>query len=132
MRSIGAHLRFVLAVLGLLLVAVAPTRSHYFCKMMGRAVAECCCAGRDAAHDSAGPTLRAPDCCERLVPASQPVWLAQRDAAPSLFTAPFALTPALLEPPPPAYRLLAVTPPGARAPPSLGPPLFIVHCSLLI
>ena len=44
MRPFGARLSVLLATLVVVLASVAAHRSQYFCKMMGQAVAECCCA----------------------------------------------------------------------------------------
>lgn len=133
MRSVAARLQPLLVALVVLLAATAADRAHYFCKMMGRATAECCCAGApDSAQDAGAVAVRGPDCCERLVPATYPVVVASRDIAPSMLSASFVLLPRGFEYPTRNFRVLETTPAAARAPPALGPPRFLAHCSLLI
>ena len=132
MRWFGVRLQLLLVALVVLLAAAASERSPYFCKMMGRAVAECCCAGMHEPNRSAGATARAPDCCE-LIAVSKPAIATSHEATPAQLSgaALAAVLPALeyLEP---TYRLLQKPPSLARAPPAIGPPLFITHCALLI
>jgi hypothetical protein len=101
--------------------------------MMGHAVEACCCAAEHPQHRSRNATLRAADCCERLAASQQPVATSSHNAAlPDLPVAALvALLPALTHPEP-SYRLLPTLRSPARAPPALGPPLFISHCALLI
>lgn len=133
MRAVAARLQLLLVALVVLSAATAADRAHYFCKMMGRAMAECCCAGAPAsAEQTAAPAVRAPDCCQRLVPAKQPVVAASQDAVPALLSASFTSLRAWSEFPTHGFRVLVTTPAAARAPPALGPPLFLAHCTLLI
>ena len=130
MRSSRAQLHILLAALVALLVAVVSDRAHYFCKMADRAVEECCCPAEHE-HQS-GPVARAPDCCEPLALLGRTLAVLPNDAAPS---APHVAVAALLpmpELPVPSFELLASTPAAARAPPAIGPPLFLAHCALLI
>jgi hypothetical protein len=117
-----------------LLAAGESARTHYFCRMMGRVVASCCCA-----EDADGAwlverrvVLRAPDCCERLEPRSVTSPAVPGKAAG--ITSPSAVAPVLLAelPAPSPHPATAMTLREARAPPAVGPPLFISHCALLI
>lgn len=133
MRWLGVRLQLLLVGLVVLLAAAGADRAQYFCKMMGRAVAECCCAAEhDLAAQHARATLQVKDCCQ-LIARSSPSVAAAHDqlmlqvAAPALL----ALLPAL-EAPEPSFRLVEPWSPMARAPPAIGPPRFIAHCALLI
>jgi hypothetical protein len=133
MRAVAHRLQLLFVALVVLLAATASDRAHYFCKMMDRAMAECCCAGAPAsAEDAAKLAVQAPHCCERLVPSNHPVVAASDEAAPSSLTASSVALPPWLEYPTQVSRVLAARPAAARAPPALGPPLFLAHCSLLI
>lgn len=132
MRAVAARLQLLLVALAVLLAATAADRAHYFCQMTGRAMADCCCAGAPASAEDPPAAVRAPDCCQRLVPSNHPAVAASDDAAPAVLTATFVALPAWLEYPTRGFRLLETTPAAARAPPGLGPPLFLAHCSLLI
>jgi hypothetical protein len=132
MRSFGARLQLVLVALVLLLAAAASDRSHYFCKMLGRAVAECCCPSAHEAAQSEATTARAPDCCELMTSSKQPVAAHHEATAPSLSAMPLAVLLAPLQYSEPRCRLVEMPRSLARAPPALGPPLFISHCALLI
>jgi len=132
MRWFGVRLQLLLAALVVLLAAAACDRSLYFCKMMDRAVAECCCARAHDGHPNEGAIVRAPDCCERLAISKQGV-VASHEAAPvQLSPAAFSATLPAFEYPEPSFRLVERPPSLARAPPAIGPPLFISYCSLLI
>jgi hypothetical protein len=99
---------------------------------MDRAVAECCCARAHDGHPNEGAIVRAPDCCELIAVSEQRV-VAAHEAAPVELSgsAPIAMLPAF-DYPEPSFRLVERPPSLARAPPAIGPPLFISHCSLLI
>jgi hypothetical protein len=133
MQQLGARLRLFLAALIVLLAAAASDRSHYFCKMMGRAVAECCCAPQHSPQRGRNTALRAADCCERLAASQQPVaTLSHHAALPDFPVAALVATLPAFAPPEPSFRLVPAHPSPARAPPALGPPLFLSHCALLI
>ena len=133
MRSAAARLQLLLLALVVLLAAAASDRAHYFCKMMGRATAECCCAGAAAATEDAGAVaVRGTDCCERLVRSTAPLVAASHDAAPGVLAAAYVSLPPRFEYPMLSFRALGTTPAAARAPPAIGPPLFLAHRSLLI
>lgn len=129
MRSFGAHLHVVLLALVVMLVAAASDRAHYFCRMMDRSMAQPCCAPE---RSTSGPAAGAPDCCERIIASTNSILAAARDATPDLRVALAATVPPPLEYPAPTSRLLVTNPTAARAPPAIGPPLFLAHCSLLI
>jgi hypothetical protein len=128
----GARLQLLLVALVVLLAAAASDRSHYFCKMMGRAVAECCCPSSHEAGQGEGAAARAPDCCELMASSKQPLAAYQQATAPGLAAPPVAVLLASLEYSEPSFRLVETPPTLARAPPGIGPPLFISHCALLI
>ena len=130
MRSLGALLYATLAALTVLLASIAADRTHYFCKMMGEAVAECCCPGQHEPAETVA--LRAPDCCERLVSAKRAVAATSVDATIDVGPPVCVALAPLVEAPTVDYRLHHARPATARAPPALGPPLFLSHCSLLI
>ena len=133
MRSVAARLQLLLVALVVLLAAAASDRAHYFCKMMDRAMAECCCAGAaNSAEEAGAAAVRGTDCCERLVPSTHAVVAASHDVTPGVFTASFVSLPPWFEYPTRTLRVLETTPAAARAPPAIGPPLFLAHCSLLI
>jgi len=122
----------LLTAIALLLPSGAVARTYYFCRMMDRAQSACCCAGERASHDAVRRAeLRRPDCCEQV-------------AKPARATASTSLDPALDVPKAALATLLPIevwvgealsatnaAPRQARAPPGVGPPLFITHCSFL-
>ena len=132
MRWFGVRLQLVLVALVVLLAAAASDRSHYFCKMMGRAVAECCCPGAHEDERGAEAAARAPDCCELIAASKQPVAASHEATAAELSEAGLAVTLPAFEYPLPSFRLLQVPALLARPPPAIGPPLFISHCALLV
>lgn len=132
MRWFGVRLQLLLVALVVLLAAAASDRSHYFCKMMGRAVAECCCPGAHDASQNDGAAARAPDCCELLAASKQSVAANHEATAPTLSATPVAVMLPGFEYSEPTFRLVETPRTLARAPPAIGPPLFISHCSLLI
>lgn len=132
MRWFGVRLQLLLTALIVLLSAAASERSHYFCRMMERTVVECCCSSEHRSHRNAAVTVRAADCCELLVASEQPVFNAHHAALAEFPVAALAATLPAFPPPELGFRLVPALPPPARAPPSLGPPLFISNCALLI
>jgi hypothetical protein len=110
-----------------------PARAQYLCRMMGFVGASCCCP---AAAKSRGArretTIRSADCCERVAAVAPATVASPRDLVGSV--APAALVAALAAS---VYdvgeaQLTRSLPALARAPPIERPPLFIVHCALLI
>lgn len=133
MRQFGVRLRLFLAALIVLLAAAASDRSHYFCKMMGQAVAECCCGSEHRPERSHGASVQAPDCCERLAASQQPLATTSHSVAlPDVPVAALVATLPAFTPPEPSFRLLPARHSPARAPPVNRPPLFVSHCKLLI
>jgi hypothetical protein len=130
MRWLGVRLQLLLTALLLLGVLVVADRSHYVCKMMGRAVAQCCCAGAHEPRIERAVAARSPDCCELIAASKQP--FAAQAAPPPSLPLPLATLLPVDALPTPAFQLLDAPRPSARAPPALGPPLFIAHCTLLI
>jgi len=133
MRWFGVRLQLLLTALIVLLAAAASDRSPYFCKMMGRAVAECCCGTEQHVQRSRGARAQAPDCCQRFSPSQQPLATTSHSATPPDFPdAALVATLPAFEGVEPSFRIVPVPRPAARAPPGVGPPLYISHCALLI
>ena len=125
--------RIVALLLGLatVLPSAAFARTHYFCRMMDRVMASPCCDAERQKVD-AREEARAPDCCVRISASGRDVAPATRsDVA---FVPAATLLATISEPVyvPPAGRDVAPRTAQARAPPLLGPPLFLAHCSFLI
>lgn len=132
MRFFGVRLQLLLVALVALLATAWSDRSHYFCKMMGRATAECCCAAWHAEAREDGPTAKAPDCCELIGATKPPTALSQQAAPASLQVVALAATLPAYEYAEPSFSLVEPPSSQARAPPAIGPPFYITHCSLLI
>ena len=132
MRWFGVRLQLLLTALIVLLAAAAADRSPYFCKMMGRAVAECCCGTEQRMHHSRSATVQSPDCCERFSPGQRPVASSHNATPPDFPAAALVATlPAFVDAEP-TFHVVAALRPAARSSPGVGPPLFISHCALLI
>jgi hypothetical protein len=110
----------------------AAARASYFCRMMDRAMPACCCAHAKAKQAKRETSVQAPSCCDRLTAPSRAHASAVPDRLFEVHAAALAVVlPDFLDlPAPPA--LARVTLPMARAPPGLGPPLFVTHCAFLI
>lgn len=132
MRNLRARLLAVL-LLAVLLPAGAFARAQYHCRMMGRTVTACCCASKHKAKASACEVqIRSRDCCERVSGASErDLASSAREAAPPVFPAGLAATLPALALDVPVAASVALSSPQARAPPGLGPPLFLAHCAFL-
>jgi hypothetical protein len=133
MRSLRARWVAWLTALAVLLPMSALGRTHYFCRMMNRVVDTCCCDTDDHENESAscGPQVRSSDCCEKITTGARSSAL--RAAGIDFHVPPPALSatvPAAVYFVPKSVAVLTL-PVRARAPPGVGPPLFIVHCSLL-
>lgn len=123
----------VLTALAVLLPGTALARGQYFCRMMNRVVATCCCERDEAPSSEArcAAKIRMTDCCERVSASARTP--AVKAAGPDIVVSPPAIAstiPALAYVVPRAVTA-PLLPAQARAPPGIGPPLFIVHCSLL-
>jgi hypothetical protein len=131
MRSVLARLLPLLAAVVVLLTLAAPDREHYFCRMMGQVLPECCCAEAHAAPAVSAVTVRPVGCCERIAPSKHTGVASVKDHAVSVSPAALlAVLPSFTHAAPGA-RVGVTLPALARAPPSIGPPLFIAHCALL-
>lgn len=130
------HFARFLALFAALLIAlpVGALPAMYYCRWMGQTMSSCCCRGHEAKakpKKQAGDELRRAPCCEIIQPSDAaspgtrepPVRV---DAAAVVARVPIEVEPAV------ESRALAPTPAQARAPPGVGPPLFLSHCSLLI
>lgn len=133
MRPLRAQLIAALTAFALLLPGSAFARAQFFCHMMNRVVATCCCETDSNEDDDAGCAVRvrASDCCERLSAAAQTPTVGAH--ATELSIPPAAVTAAVLTPVHffPRLRNDVMLLRQARAPPIAGPPLFLLHCSLL-
>jgi hypothetical protein len=127
--------RFLALLAALLVVLPAGALpAQYYCRWMGEVMTSCCCRGHDGEARAQGEqpdTLRGAACCE-LVDSSS-------DAAPGTREAPAQVAAAAVVGRLPIELevvvrgwLVSATPAQARAPPGVGPPLFLSHCSLLI
>jgi len=127
-----ARIFALLTAIAVLLPGGAAAPAHYFCRMMERVQPACCCAGARNEHTAVRRAeVRHADCCERL---TQPSHATASAAEEPALAVPAAAVLAVL----PVYAWLGQavssdhsTARQARSPPSLGPPLFIAHCSLL-
>ncbi|HEX4341528.1 MAG TPA: hypothetical protein VH062_36715 [Polyangiaceae bacterium] len=133
MRALRARWIAWMTAVAVLLSMSVTARAPYFCHMMNRVVATCCCdAGEKHDDESAcAVRVRATDCCERLSTATRSPTL--KASASDLSVPPATLAVAVLAP---SYvfarpTVTAMLPERARGPPIIGPPLFIVNCSLL-
>ena len=123
-----------LTALAVLIAGSGFVRAQYFCRMMNRVVSSTCCCSKAAAHHdepSYGPEARDTDCCQKIA-------ANERSSVASASKTDGVVPPlAASEAPAPVIKVhaprLAVVelPVRARAPPALGPPLFIAHCRLL-
>jgi hypothetical protein len=133
MRPLRAQLIAALTAFTLLLPGSAFARTQFFCHMMNRVVATCCCdtGSKNDDGSSCAVRVRASDCCERLSAAARAPTLKTLGTENSV--PPAALTAAVLTPVQFFPRLLGgvTLSRQARAPPSAGPPLFLLHCSIL-
>jgi hypothetical protein len=132
MQWFGARLQLLMAALMVLLATAASERSPYFCKMMGRAVIECCCDATHHAREQGGPAARAPDCCEAIRGSGQSVAAIDHATAPDLPAAALIATLPSSDYPEQTFSLASGISSFARAPPAIGPPLFLSHCALLL
>src|SRR6185369_13478523 len=132
MKALRAQLIAALTVVAVLLPGSAFARTQYFCRMMNRVVATCCCEGAERHEEQvAGPEVRATDCCQKITPES-------RSIAAGVSNTDFSVPVAAVVDAPrhcvhAAPLSFAIVAPSiqARAPPAIGPPLFIAHCALL-
>lgn len=124
----------LVTALAVLLPGSAFARTQFFCRMMNRVVATCCCETEANGSENAScqPHVRATDCCEKITTSVR-----SATAARALDT-DFSVPPAPMTATVPAHVYVFPKAVGtlmpmaqARAPPGVGPPLFISNCSLL-
>jgi hypothetical protein len=128
-----------LALLALLLVAlpvVAAGGDRYFCRAMGRLMADACCCssghtGASAKQASRGPEIKAQNCCERVEGSANGSVVAVREVIPSVFSPALAIVPGFVALVPKRELRAPGEPAQARAPPRRGAPIFLKNCSLL-
>jgi hypothetical protein len=133
MRSVGLRFLMFLAVSITLVFLGAPARAQYLCRMMGFVGTSCCCPPAAKARDTRRETtIRSPDCCERIAAVPSTSVATSRDVMDSVPTAELAGILAQSVHPVAGAPLTLRLPAAARAPPLERPPLFIVHCALLI
>jgi hypothetical protein len=133
MRPLRVQLIALITALAVLLPGSAFARTQFFCRMMNRVVATCCCdTNANSADASCQPQVRATDCCEKVTTTAR-----SATAARALDT-DLSVPPALLTATVPVHVYVFPEAVGtltriaqARAPPGVGPPLFILNCSLL-
>ena len=134
MRRLRIQLIALVTALAVLLPGSAFARTQFFCRMMNRVVATCCCdADANSSDDvSYQPQVRATDCCEKVTTQ------ARSATAARVLDTDFSVPPALLAATVPAdvyvfpeTVAILTRMAQARAPPGVGPPLFILNCSLL-
>jgi hypothetical protein len=131
MRPVSLRFLAFLATLLIALPSLASTRTHYFCRAMERVLPACCCARKAPTKPPEGSQVRAADCCEEISAAGRTVPATL--SAPPTHVPPFALVatvPSFTVAPAPTSKVSTPVP-NAQAPPGLGPPLFLKHCSLL-
>src|SRR5450432_486074 len=89
MRAVRARVFALLAALLMLLPSGASARTHYYCQMMGRVVASCCCdTGAVSQAPGAPQQLQVEDCCQRISAASRSAALGTHQAFGAVVVAP--------------------------------------------
>ena len=97
MRVVRARILALFAALVMLLPGGAFARTQYYCSMMGRVVASCCCQAEAVTQaPSAAQELQVGDCCQRLSATSRSASLGTRDVLHGV-AAP-AVLPTVTEP----------------------------------
>jgi hypothetical protein len=133
MRAVHLQLIALLAAVAVLFSSGASARTQYLCRVTGVVLADCCCAVAGPARAAHRVQQARPaDCCDRIVTAARSGATGTRDASRSIAGAALA---AVLPPhvyAPPTAELIALAVRSTRAPPAVGPPLFVAHCALLI
>jgi hypothetical protein len=132
MRAVRARVLALLTALIMLLPGGASARTQYYCSMMGRVMASCCCE-TDAVSQapSAAQEFQVQDCCQRVASANRNASLGTRHVLRGVVAA------AVLSTVSEAFRVSPRSDTGSscaestQAPLAIGPPLFVVHCALL-
>jgi hypothetical protein len=130
----AARLALFVAVFLLALPGVALGAPRFFCTRMDRVVERCCCPSASSAAllrpVRLTAELEAADCCQRLEGAAARAVVA---AAPTFSELAFALNEPGFVVPSAGPEVRDVPEPWACSErSSRGPPLFIVHCALLL
>jgi hypothetical protein len=99
--------------------------------MMGQVLPECCCAEAHAKPDASATSVRPVGCCERIAPSKHTGVASIRERALSVSPAALLAVLPSFHHAAPGARVEVALPALARAPPAIGPPLFIAHCALL-
>ena len=131
MRAVRARIFALLAALVLLLPGGASARTQYYCQMLGRVVASCCCETATARQAPGAPQeLQAADCCQRISASTRSASLGAREAFQGIALAvlPNALSIAFARCPQGDTGTCTEL---TQAPLAIGPPLFVAHCALL-
>jgi hypothetical protein len=139
MLALWARLMPFFAALLLALPGAVHGAAYLFCHGMGRVVDKCCCPSTAASAapskgETCGAKVQAPDCCERVQPASGTATAASREKAAGIDGSIPALpttSPTVVLRSDRFERDVVPEPIEARAPPPRGPPLFIANCSFL-
>lgn len=131
MRRFRLQIIALFAVLAILLSGAAAAQIRYRCLMSGRIFDACCCSKAGVPPAGNRPVeVRAPGCCEKVVSAARAGATATLDVEQSLPATVAASVPFRIDPlPRPSVETHVVW--RDRAPPAIGPPLFIKHCSFL-
>jgi hypothetical protein len=132
MRVLARLMALAAALLMVLPAGVLP--ALYYCRMMGETTSSCCCGQNDGEQRAKGDTddhIRQSPCCE-IVPRSEATVTGSREATVKIDAAWFVARLPVEYTLEAASRVVMSTPAQARAPPGVGPPLFLTHCSLLI
>ena len=133
MRAVRLQLIALLAAVAVLFSSGASARTQYLCRITGLVLADCCCAVDGPVRPSRhGQQARAADCCERIVTAARSGATGTRDALKTATSAALAADLPRHDYSAPTAELVALAVRSTRAPASVGPPLFVAHCALLI
>ena len=131
MSALRARIFALLTAIAVLLPGGALAPTHYFCRMMERVQPACCCAGAREQKPVRAAELRRQDCCEKLAQPSRARSSAADEAALDLPGPALAMRIPVYAWVGDAVRSSSKSERQARSPPSLGPPLYITHCSLM-
>ena len=131
MHVIRALFATLLTAMLVLQPAGALARSEFYCQMMGRVVASCCCASEAAVELAPAPEWQGGDCCQRLSAKTALVPLTVHESLPGVPAAALLKTVVLSTPSKGAQLGQSACTPSTEAPLAIGPPLFVIHCALL-
>jgi hypothetical protein len=126
---VAGWFRLLFAALLVALSGSALAGPHYFCRMAGRVMADCCCSAED--HQGSEPSVSPKDCCERIEAKALPDVgraLQSTDDVPSGALSAVVAVPRYVAP---STRTERLPMQSSRGPPGLER-LFLVHCAFLI